>query len=173
MQQLITEALSLPNNAIAYHVSQEFAAIYPKKAFLEGSDSTFDLEKYAKANFCNIQQETSIHNQILTAWDGMENQIYNYTENANFEVIWQGHKIDVLLMSWQEGYCKIRYYWILADTKEVAEKFFTAVCDWNSEIRDEVLVFEDGYWAKNPELFQAIQGATFDNLIFQDDWLSQ
>jgi AAA+ superfamily predicted ATPase len=80
-------------------------------------------------------------------------------------VIWQGHKIDVLLISWQEGYCKIRYYWILADTKEVAENFFTAVCDWNSEIRDEVLVFEDGYWAKNPELFQAIQGATFDNLI--------
>lgn len=165
IQQLITEALSLPNNAIAYHVSQELAAIYPKKALLEGSDSTFDLEKYAKANFCSIQQETSIHNQILTAWDGMENKIYNYTENANFEVTWQEHKFDILLMSWQEGYCKTRYYWILADSKEIAESFFTAVCDWNSEIRDEVLVFEDGYWAKNPDLFQAIKSATFENLI--------
>nr|WP_230967796.1 ATP-binding protein [Nostoc sp. WHI] len=70
-------------------------------------------------------------------------------------------------MSWQEGYCKTRYYWILADKKELAEEFFVAVCDWNSEIRDEVLVFEDGYWAKNPDLFQSIKGATFDNLILQ------
>ncbi|MFN6472160.1 MAG: hypothetical protein RMY36_021155 [Nostoc sp. SerVER01] len=27
IQQLITEALSLPNNAIAYHISQELAAV--------------------------------------------------------------------------------------------------------------------------------------------------
>ncbi|MDZ8049948.1 MAG: AAA family ATPase [Aulosira sp. ZfuVER01] len=165
IQQLITEALSLPNNAIAYHISQELAAIYPKKVLLEGNDSTFNLEKYAEANLCQIQYNSSIHNQILTGWDGMENQVYKHTENAEFEVQWQGQKLDILLMSWQEGYCKTRYYWILADNKELAESFFTAVCDWNSEIRDEVLVFEDGYWAKNPDLFQSIKTATFDNLI--------
>ncbi|WP_178379537.1 hypothetical protein [Fischerella major] len=35
IQQLISEALRLPNNAIAYHVSQELAALYPSKAMLE------------------------------------------------------------------------------------------------------------------------------------------
>lgn len=165
IQQLVTEALSLPNNAIAYHISQELAAIYPKKVLLEGNDSTFNLENYAGANLCQIQYDTSIHNQILTGWDGMENHLYKHTENAKFEVQWQGEKLDVLLMSWQEGFCKTRYYWILADSQELAESFLTAVCDWNSQIRDEVLVFEDGYWAKNPELFQSIKSATFDNLI--------
>ncbi|OUL21142.1 ATPase [Nostoc sp. T09] len=165
IQQLITAALSLPNNAIAYHISQELAAIYPKKVLLEGNDSTFNLEKYAEADLCHIQYNSSNHNQILTGWDGMENHLYKYTENAEFEVQWQGQKLDILLMSWQEGYCKTRYYWILADSKELVENFFIAVCDWNSEIRDEVLVFEDGYWAKNPDLFQSIKNATFDNLI--------
>ena len=165
IQQLITEALSLPTNAIAYHISQELAAIYPSKFLLEGKDTTFNLEKYAEANLCQIQHHSSIHNQILTGWDGMENHLYKYTENAEFAVQWQGQQLDVLLMSWQEGYCRTRYYWILADNQELAEKFFTAVCDWNSEIRDEVLVFEDGYWNKNPELFQSIKTATFDNLI--------
>ncbi|MBD2196041.1 MULTISPECIES: AAA family ATPase [Calothrix] len=165
IQQLITESLSLPINAIAYHISQELAAIYPRKFLLEGNDSTFNLEKYAQANLCQIQHHASIHNQILTSWDGMENQLYKYTENAEFMVKWQGQQFDVLLMSWQEGYCKTRYYWILAHNQELAEKFFTAVCDWNSEIREEVLVFEDGYWNKNPELFQSIKTATFDNLI--------
>jgi hypothetical protein len=165
IQSLITESLSLPNNAIAYHISQELAAIYPKKHLVESNDSTFNLEKYAEANFCHIKYDASIHNQIITGWDGMENQIYKYTENASFTVTWQEHQFDVLLMSWQAGYCKTQHYWILADSKELAEEFFVAVCDWNSEIRDEVLVFEDGYWTKNPELFQSIQSATFDNLI--------
>jgi hypothetical protein len=173
IQSLITESLSLPNNAIAYHISQELAAIYPKKILVESNDSTFNLEKYAEANLCAIKYDGSIHNQIITAWDGMENQVYEYTENANFEVTWQGHQFDVLLMSWQEGYCKTRHYWILADSKEVAENFFVAVCDWNSEIRDEVLVFEDGYWSKNSDLFESIQNATFDNLILHGNLKSQ
>jgi hypothetical protein len=85
-QKLITEALNLPTNAIAYHISQELAAIYPQKVLLEGNDSTFNLEKYAEANKCQIQYDSSIHNQLLTGWDGMENYLYQYTENAKFEV---------------------------------------------------------------------------------------
>lgn len=35
IQQIISEALRVPNNAIAYHVCQELAALYPSKAMLE------------------------------------------------------------------------------------------------------------------------------------------
>lgn len=164
-QQLILEALNLPTNAITYHVSQELAALYPKKTLLEGSDYAFDLEKYAQANLCAIKYDTYIHNQIVSGWDGMENKIDNSTENGSFEVTWEGHSLDVLLVSFQQGYCKTKYYWILADTKDIAEKFFAAVCEWNSEIRSEILVFEEGYWSKNIELFESIKNATFDNLI--------
>jgi AAA+ superfamily predicted ATPase len=165
IQQLIPEALNLPNNAIAYHVSQELAAIYPKKAVLEGGDSAFDFQGYAEANFCTVKYNTAIHNQIVSGWNGMENKIYEYPENASFEVTWQGHQLDILLMNFQDGFCKTRYYWMLADSKDIAEKFFTVVCQWNTEIRGEILVFEDGYWAKNPELFESIKNSTLDNLV--------
>lgn len=165
IQQLILEALNLPTNAIAYHMSQELAAFFPKKALLEASDSAFDVERYAQANLCTIKYDTSIYNQIISGWDGMENKIYTSTENASFEVTWEEHKLDILLISFQEGYCKTKYHWILAESKDIAEKFFAAVCEWNSEIRSEILVFEEGYWSKNEELFESIQNATFDNLI--------
>ncbi len=62
-QKLIMEAFNLPTNAmpwqpfcgIAYHISQELAAIYPQKVLLEGNDSTFNLEKSSEANLCQIQ----------------------------------------------------------------------------------------------------------------------
>jgi AAA+ superfamily predicted ATPase len=172
IQQLILEALNLPNNAISYHVSQELAAIYPNKVILESNDSTFDIERYAQENLCQIKYDYLNHNQIISGWDGMENKIYKYVENAYFEVIWQGYQLEVILLSWQEGFCKTKYHWLLADSQEIADNFFAAVCEWNSEVKDEILVFEDGYWAKDAELFASIRSASFDNLIL-DSTLKQ
>ncbi len=52
-------------------------------------------------------------------------------------------------------------------TEEIARNFFAAVCEWNVEIRSEVLVFDNGFWHKDEQLFQDIQNATFDNLILR------
>ncbi|MEH1837942.1 MAG: hypothetical protein V7L20_04055 [Nostoc sp.] len=101
IKQLIREALSLLNNVIAYYVSQNIAAISRQKALLESNDSSFNLKKYVSANLCNIQQNAYIHNHIITGWNGMDNKVYEYSENISFEVIWQGHKFDVLLISWR------------------------------------------------------------------------
>lgn len=167
IKQLIVEALRLPTSAISYHVSQQLATLYPNQALVETSDCSFNLESYARARKCKIQQVVSTHNQISSSWDGLENEIYNTPENACFEVQWHGHTLDVLLMSWVDGFSKVQYYWILADSKKIAEDFLADVCEWNAQLREEVLVFEEGYWAKNPDLFQAIKGATFDNLVLR------
>ena len=63
------------------------------------------------------------------------------------------------------GGCKSRHHWIVAETKEVAENFFRAVCEWCSEVRGEILLFDQGEWSKSKELFEAIKAASFDNLI--------
>jgi SpoVK/Ycf46/Vps4 family AAA+-type ATPase len=47
----------------------------------------------------------------------------------------------------------------------MAEDFLRTVCDWSTEVRAEILVFDGGYWYKDPELFDAIKSASFDNLI--------
>ncbi len=167
IKDLIKEALSLPVAAISYHVSQQLAALYPAKVLVEGSDYSFNLEPYAKAHKCIIEQEVSTHNQISSSWNGLENEICKNAENACFEVEWHGHRLNVLLMSWIDGFSRVQYYWILADSKRLAEDFFADVCEWNAQVRGEVLVFEEGYWAKNQELFQAIKGATFNNLVLR------
>jgi ATP-dependent Zn protease len=83
--------------------------------------------------------------------------------NAWFEVSWRGNAIDLILMDWEDGCCT--RYWVVAETKEVAEGFFSAVCGWKPELEGEVLVFEGGCWARSEALFEAIRGATFENLI--------
>jgi SpoVK/Ycf46/Vps4 family AAA+-type ATPase len=74
-----------------------------------------------------------------------------------------------LFVTWTaEGY-RERHHWIIADDRKIAEDFLRAACDWSTEVRGEILVFDGGYWYKDPELFEAIKSASFDNLILPAD----
>jgi hypothetical protein len=189
-EQLIREALSLPANSIAYYVSQILVECFPNKALVEGQDMLFNVEEYARANYCHLEHRAIVYNQVVTHWQGHEmgaqrdlvevHVVYNNillrpTEsaqevvdrsiNAWFEVEWQGHTFDLVVMSW-ENY-KVYHYWIVSETAEVAKDFITQVCRWNSEVHAEVLVFDSTCWYKDPRLYQSIKGSTFDDLILQ------
>lgn len=86
---------------------------------------------------------------------------------AWFEVQWQGHTLDVLILFIQgEGFQKM-HFWLLAASEEVARAFLASVSRWSAEIRGEVLVFDNGGWYKDERLFEDIKNATFDNLILR------
>ena len=80
-EQLIREALALPQSAIAYHVSQILSERFPDKILVEGEDGHFDVEEYAKDGYCNIEQSNIVYNQVITHW--IERQIgpSNWTQN--------------------------------------------------------------------------------------------
>ena len=194
-EQFIREAFFLPPAVIEYHVSQSLKELFPEKACIEIEGGYFDVESYANAQHCLLTQKTFIHNQMMTYWlepgpevmhhggpgpqvmhrGGAilrthrgrqseepvkpEQETRDRAKDAWLEVQWQGATLDVLCLNRGS-------YWILADTQEIARAFFVAVCKWNTELHGEVLVF-NGQWYKDENLFQDIQGATFDNLILR------
>ncbi len=194
-EQFIREAFFLPPAVFEYHVSQSLKQLFPEKACIEVEGGYFDVESYANAQQCLLTQKTFIHNQMTTYWLEPGPEVMHYggpgpqvmhhggatlrthrsrqseepvkpeqetrdkAKNAWLEVQWQGATLDVLCLNRAS-------YWILADTQEIARAFFVAVCKWNTELHGEVLVFNGG-WYKDENLFQDIQGATFDNLILR------
>jgi len=193
--RLVAETLQLPTNAIEYHVSERLAVAFPDKAVVQGGDGLFNLEEYARAGGCTFTLDPVVYNQIITLWQrprleifgdmmlpGMWNPslpspgatwndkgLQERARNAWFAVRWEEHALDVLAMNWSDGFNHIYHYWILAETRAVAEDFLVAVCRWNNEIRGEVLVYDAGCWHKNEDLYRDIKGATFDNLVLKGD----
>lgn len=162
---LLDEALAAPEPALAYRVSRWLASIDPNRALLEAEDCGFDVETFAAGGQCLARPAAVPHPRVLTLWHGPEEGLHRRAQNAWFIVSWEGHSLDVLIMTWGHGYQKTPGYWILADTMEVAERFYQAVCEWCAEVRGEVLVFDGGQWFKSRELYRSIQNATFANLI--------
>ncbi len=167
IENFVEDALNKPTDYIAYHVGRRLAELHPGKEIVEGEAGFFDLEEYVRAEKCALVKETSIFNHIKTEWDGPGKLLRHTLRNAWLNVLWKGHLLDIVMLTWAQGCYPSRHYWIVGETKRLAEEFFAAVCEWSSEVRGEVLVFHEGAWAKDKELFEAIRIATFDNLVLQ------
>lgn len=168
IENFIKDALHNPNDYVAYHVGRELAELHPRKVILEGETGYFDLEAFVRAEKCTVVHETAIFNHVKTDWDGPGKESKQSVENSWLNVLWQGQLLDVVFVTYTRGCYPSRHHWIVAESQEIADAFFTQVCEWTSEVRGEVLVFQGGQWEKNQELFDAIKTATFDNLILRD-----
>ncbi|HEX5702666.1 MAG TPA: ATP-binding protein [Pyrinomonadaceae bacterium] len=167
LENFIEEALHQPNDYVAYHIGRELAKLHPEKAIIEGDTGSFDLEAFARAEKCAIVHETSLFNHIKTEWVAPEKPARHWIENSWLNVLWKGNLLDVVFVTFTSGCYLVRHHWIVADEREVADEFFAEVCEWSSEVRGEVLIFHDGEWMKNKELYESIKSATFDNLILR------
>src|SRR6266567_5076313 len=188
-EHLLNEALRLPVNDIEYHMGQQLAALLPDKVCVHGGESLFSVEEYALAGLCTMELETSVYSDIMTIWQGQNHAatdsnmqtlrmagivpittwskkgLMERARNAWFVVNWQEHDLNVIVMNWGETFTKAYHYWILADSKAIAEDFLVAVCEYNAEIRGEILVFDGGCWRKDRDLFQELQNAALDGLV--------
>lgn len=165
-EDLIHDALCNPPHLINYEISRRLAKRFPDKVIIEGEDSSFDIEQYARGGQCSIVRDERVrdervHGQFVTARDGARRTLRREIPNAWLNVLWRGRLFDVLFVSFDYS----RYHLIIADAREEAEEFFRAVCDWCEEVRGEVLVFENGGWRKDDKLFASIKAADFDSII--------
>jgi hypothetical protein len=165
-QELFAEALHEPCSAIHYQVSRHLAASYPERGLIEGSDCDFaKLDEFAKAGHCRLTLEPTIHNQVPVWWS-FDGKIQERPRNVWYEVDWEGHAIDVIILTASDDTGP--YHWIMAESDEIARKFYASVCGYKPPIVDELLVFDGGRWTGSSRLFQQIGGTTFDSLILPE-----
>ncbi len=163
--EFIRGALALPDNVIAYHVGQRLRAHYPDQGIVLKSNR-FELERFAEHGHCTVTILDTALAQIATDWsvfDDLERTLLN----GWCRVQWQEYDLLVLQMNWENHGSTYTARWIIAPTQDLAEQFMEAVIRHDLEIHGEVLVFEEGYWSKNEELFESIQHATLDNLVLE------
>ena len=167
IENFIRDALHEPHDYVAYHVARELAELHPDKTILEGTDWEFDLDGFIRAGKCSVVEQRSVFHHTRIDWGGIGKKLKSRIQDAWLNVLWNGELLDVVLISWAESCYRVRHQWVVAEGRELAEKFYDAVCEWGCEVRGEIVVFQDGYFEKNQELFESIKGATFDNLVLQ------
>lgn len=168
IENFIRDAFHQPHDYIGYHVARELAELHPENTILEGKNWQFDLEGFVRSGKCLVVGQKSVFQHETVSWEDAGSKPKERIENGWVNVLWNGELLDVVLITWAETCYRSRHYWIVAGSRKLAEAFLDAVCEWASDVRDEILVYEDGYFDKDKDLFEAIRSATFDNLILPD-----
>lgn len=164
---LIRRILTLPCKAQRYHLSEELTALYPGKTIIEICSYTFDLSGYAQAGHCRIAPNPVIHTHTEFDWDHQDRKLTSSYRNAWLDITWRDQHLEVLRLD--DGPSDSSLFWIMADQADLAARFVSAVYAWSTEVRDEVMVFEQGYWSKSEELFQAISRTTREQLVLPEE----
>jgi ATPase family associated with various cellular activities (AAA) len=165
-QALIATALNCRSDAVFFTASQLLSDLYPDMGLVETEDDLFKLHHFAWAKKCRARLMPEIHSQTNVQLNAAHKSLWTESRNAWYKVTWRDHELNVVTLSVAGITCDKDRHYIVAPTKELAEKFIYECCDWNSEIRGEVLVFSGG-WLKDADLFRSIQGTTLDSLVLE------
>lgn len=163
-EQIIAEIYSEPTASVSYQVSRAAAQLFPGRAIVEGFDSDFTPLEFARAGRCVIRPADHVHSQVLTHYRRDSGALQQTPHNAWFEVEWEGHELDALVLTWGSS---CTYSVVAAETRAVAEGFFRAVCAFEAEVEGEVLVFDDGDWERDEALFRGIRASTREDLVLE------
>lgn len=91
---------------------------------------------------------------------------------GKFLIDWSGKEYVVYIgegRDGSEGYPRVRNQYILSSSAEATEKLLLEAGRFTNSLREEVLVYDRGYWQKSHELWESIQSAEWSNVILDED----
>lgn len=164
---LIAQALSKPHDAVMYGLSQGLAQAFPDRYVLESEEKSFDVERYAYKGDCHLTPHAIAHSEFDTRHWVEKKTTYRLPYNSWQTVRWEAMDLELVTIGVQAFTCRNVRRFLVARDRETAERFFRTVCEWNLEVRGEVLVYHEG-WHRDQDLYEEIKNATFDNLVLEN-----
>jgi hypothetical protein len=162
---------ALQHASPAYALGAKLAEMFPDRHLIEGLEK-LDLGSFARAGHCTVELHADMYHQQDAFWSA-EHGVYRVAEVAWQDVTWEASTFDVIAMRWPGAIREGERHFVLAPDRARGEAFYAAVSRWNHEVRGEVLVFAEGCFSKDKELYEAIKKASFDQLILEGSFKEQ
>lgn len=162
---------------LTYRIGKSLTELFPEQVVLPISHGDYNLEAYVRAGkatatfsttFGYLERELTYRTWWSDDEPGETQQEALIYRNRNIvrEVHWEGHDFLLIELSWLESsYGRCHGAWLVAASTDLGEAFYRALCSYESVVRDEILIYSDGYWRKDQALYHAVQSATLDGLV--------
>ena len=167
---LVIEALRQPKDAIFATLRQSLRQTFPEAAIAETQGTPFRIEHFAVEREIGIRDRAGFDNEWTTLWWEEQHRTYSDAYNTWRVVTWERVDFEVLTVGILGQFHREERHFVLGPTDELCVEFIEAVCLWCSEVHDEILVFQDGCWNQDRELFTAIKSTTLDSLFLEPEF---
>ncbi len=166
--EMFSSALAQPESTIEYSMSKALHEAFPTSHILATGQSGFQLYRLLYGEFCTGHLREDVHSIIHHGWR-QNYGLWASPSSCWYDVKWDEYRFEVVVLEWPGDCGNQSRTWIIGESTETVQRFFVAACEWCAQIRNEVLVFSEGNWSFNEELYESIQSARFDNLILPSE----
>lgn len=150
-----------------YHALLEFAGAGKAEADLEADDEAF----HSSLLWFPVGERLEKKRHPGALKDAHRFSRYRYT--------WEGKEYIVYKVTWQDPFqSKSRMFYVLRPRTDGSvvkghdvdtDKLLLAVGKWTSQLHEEIFVFDNGYWQKSKELWKAVSGSSWDDIILNPE----
>ena len=158
--QLFSASLCLPDNAMTYRISKVIHQHAPDTAVLESEDYYFDPIGYANSGGCELTDKDETNGHWEATWE--DGNIELTPRNAIVAIQWRGVALT-LVVAQKHDSCKAWY--VVGPTIVACEQFFAAVCRWNSEGDNAIMIYDEGHFERDEDLREEIRSRSLDDMV--------
>ncbi|KAL0562813.1 hypothetical protein V5O48_019265, partial [Marasmius crinis-equi] len=92
-------------------------------------------------------------------------------EVGGFNVVWEGFEFLLFTVQFPAGFGIVTQNFVLHEGPETnIRTLLLSVGNWASKLHNEIWVFDQGYWRKDPNLWYEIQKAEWKDVILKDEF---
>lgn len=163
---MLLDVLRTPVSALPYAALLALRQASPGAFWLETADAEFGWQPYARAGLCVCTPKPDCPPELIDRWDQTADRSVRVAINGFFDVRWQGRNLELLQLQYDSPSCgTLERVWVGAADEATATDFFAAVSRWSTALREEVYVYQEGYWQKDSVLYTSVRASQLDNLI--------
>ncbi|CCM05578.1 uncharacterized protein FIBRA_07805 [Fibroporia radiculosa] len=90
---------------------------------------------------------------------------------GSFSVAWDKYDFLLYIVKYPQGFGEVTQHYLLHEGPEdPVRALLLAAGAWKNQLHSEVLIFNNGMWTKNHELWQEIQKADWDDVILKQEF---
>lgn len=188
---VLTTSFSQPVSLPEHLIMSKLRTLHPSSHHVPVEDCSFQLSAFLKAKditFVIKDTDSPDAPQEFFGWNHAPKEqaaLYSTLQSGVLEFEWEGIEFLVYKFGWQSniGQRKALYDFVFGDktkggstssdkaggeeeTSE-GEKLVTEVYRWQTSLKDEMWVFQDGAWQKDKEMWRSIQACSWDDLVLE------
>lgn len=147
---------------MAFELSKEIRAAAHDQTVLETEDYDFDPIGFADSGGCELVIRDDSNGHWEARWD--DNQIDMKPRNAVMDVVWRGNRLTLAVA--KNSDCG-RNWFIVGKDVALCEKFFAAVCKWNSDGDNAICVYDEGFFERDEDLREEIKERKLEQMVLE------
>lgn len=149
---------------------------YPHKHVTVTPEYGCDLLGYAAAGHALAMPVADSKEYLSSKWrsyappakwlDGGNGELFDTVFFGKYQYAWKGHDFILYFIDGRDGIsaARIRNNYIIGDEAAI-DQLVLDVGKYTATLHEEIWVFDQGYWRKDPELWRSISHASWDDII--------